>query len=58
MTDEKVIAPGAICVLQAAGYWINACSVTIGLFRHPAAFWAMHEPTLVTNQKDRWLPMR
>jgi hypothetical protein len=52
MAHEKVVAPRAMGMLQAAGDRINAGSVSVGLLRHPAARVAMHEPTVVTDQQD------
>lgn len=52
MTDEKIIAPGATGMLQATSDWINPCGVSIGVFRHPAACFAMHQPTVVADEQQ------
>jgi hypothetical protein len=53
VTDEEVIAPRAIGMLQAARNGIDAAGVLISLLGHPPAFFAMHQPTFVTNQQER-----
>ena len=41
MTEEKVVAKGAIGMRQSAGDGINAGGLSIGLLGHPATFFAM-----------------
>jgi hypothetical protein len=42
-------------MLQATGDRINPRGVSVRLFCHPAAFFAMHETTSVADQQYRWL---
>jgi hypothetical protein len=52
VTDEEVIAERAIGMRQTAGQRIDAGGVSIGLFGHPAAGFAMHEAAPVADQED------
>ena len=52
MTEEKVVAKGAIGMCQPAGAGIDASGLSIGLLGHPATFFAMDEPTAMTDQQD------
>jgi hypothetical protein len=45
MTEDKVVAQGAIGMSQPAGDGVDSGGVSIGLFGHPAAFFATDEPT-------------
>ena len=53
MTDEKVKASRAIDMLHMAGDRINACGVSIGFLRHPAACFRMHQAALQAHQQYR-----
>ena len=55
MTEEKVVAKGAIGMRQSAGDGINAGGLSIGLLGHPATFFAMDKPTAMAHQQDRRL---
>ena len=52
VTHEEVIAERAIGMGQTAGQRIDPGGVSIRLFGHPAACFAMHEAAPVTDQED------
>ena len=49
MIGNKVIAPGTIGMLQAAGERINTCGISKRLLCHPAAGFGMDHTTFIAD---------